>query len=118
MRVLDPEPAAGILHEARRNLSAAFPAFARMEEAERWGGLIDVTPDAVPVISSAPQIPGLFIATGFSGHGFGLGPGAGRLMADLVSGRTPIVDPTPFRLDRFRRTMPSSAQPAQRRAQG
>lgn len=101
VRVLDPEPDAGLLAEARRNLAAAFPAFARMEEAERWGGLIDVTPDAVPVISPADRIPGLFLATGFSGHGFGLGPGAGRLMADLVSGRPPIVDPTPFRLDRF-----------------
>lgn len=105
VRVLDPEPDAGLLAEARRNLAAAFPAFARMEEAERWGGLIDVTPDAVPVISPADRIPGLFLATGFSGHGFGLGPGAGRLMADLVSGRPPIVDPTPFRLDRFSRRM-------------
>jgi glycine/D-amino acid oxidase-like deaminating enzyme len=46
-------------------------------------------------------VPGFFIATGFSGHGFGIGPGAGRLVADLVSGHTPIADPAPFRLSRF-----------------
>ena len=45
--------------------------------------------------------PGFFIATGFSGHGFGIGPAAGRLMADLVTGATPLVDPAAFRLGRF-----------------
>ena len=56
---------------------------------------------AVPVISPVEQLPGLFIATGFSGHGFGIGPGAGRLMADLVTGAPPIVDPAPYRFARF-----------------
>ena len=63
--------------------------------------MIDVTPDAVPVISPVERIPGFFIATGFSGHGFGIGPAAGRLMADLVTGATPLVDPAAFRLGRF-----------------
>ena len=49
-------------------------------------------------------MPGFFLATGFSGHGFGIGPGAGRLMADLVAGDPPVVDPAPFRLERFART--------------
>ncbi len=106
VRVLDPAPNEGVLAEARRNLAAAFPAFRQMQEAETWGGLIDVTPDAVPVIAPVAQKPGFFIATGFSGHGFGLGPGAGRLMADLVSGAQPVVDPLPFRLERFRRSAP------------
>jgi glycine/D-amino acid oxidase-like deaminating enzyme len=66
-----------------------------------WAGLIDVTPDAVPVISSVEAIPGLFLSTGFSGHGFGIGPGAGRLTADLVAGDTPVVDPAPFAFSRF-----------------
>jgi hypothetical protein len=39
--------------------------------------------------------------TGFSGHGFGIGPGAGRLIAGMVIGATPVVNPTPFRLSRF-----------------
>ena len=69
--------------------------------AQQWAGMIDVTPDAVPVISAVDSLPGFFIATGFSGHGFGIGPGAGRLVADLVTGSDPIVDPTPFRLTRF-----------------
>jgi glycine/D-amino acid oxidase-like deaminating enzyme len=63
--------------------------------------LIDVTPDAIPVISSVDALGGFFVATGFSGHGFGIGPGAGHLMADLVTGSTPLADPTPFRYSRF-----------------
>jgi glycine/D-amino acid oxidase-like deaminating enzyme len=101
VRVLDPEPAGSLLEEARRNLSRAFPFFSNMVEAERWAGLIDVTPDAVPVISAVDAVPGFFILSGLSGHGFGFGPGAGRLMADLVTGATPIVDPTTFRYSRF-----------------
>jgi glycine/D-amino acid oxidase-like deaminating enzyme len=63
--------------------------------------MIDVTPDAVPVISPVEALPGFFIATGFSGHGFGIGPGAGKLTADLVTGTRPVVDPKDFRFSRF-----------------
>ena len=103
MRVLDPKPNETILAEVRDALSRLFPVFANLEVAESWGGLMDVTPDAVPVIDELKRIPGFFVATGFSGHGFGIGPGAGRLMADLVAGDPPVVDPAPFRLDRFAR---------------
>ena len=101
VRVLDPEPAASVLDAAMRNLVRDFPMFKGIAVAERWGGLIDVTPDAVPVISGIDSLPGLFVATGFSGHGFGIGPAAGRLTADLVTGATPLVDPKAFRLSRF-----------------
>ncbi|WAP68339.1 NAD(P)/FAD-dependent oxidoreductase [Jiella pelagia] len=100
-RILDPEPNVAMTDRALARLAAAFPAFRNARIAQRWAGLIDVTPDAVPVISTVDKRPGLVVATGFSGHGFGLGPGAGRLAADLVAGTTPIVDPAAFRLSRF-----------------
>ncbi len=102
-RVLDPEPDAAVLAEGRAVLAQKFPVFADMQVVQSWGGLMDVTPDAVPAIDAVARIPGFFIASGFSGHGFGIGPGAGRLVADLVTGDTPIVDPTPYRLSRFAR---------------
>jgi glycine/D-amino acid oxidase-like deaminating enzyme len=101
VRVLDPEPYEPILRQARGHAMAAFPALRTLKVAESWGGVIDATPDGVPVISAVDALPGFFIATGFTGHGFGIGPGAGRLMADLVTGDPPIVDPTPFRYSRF-----------------
>jgi glycine/D-amino acid oxidase-like deaminating enzyme len=103
VRVLDPPPREGALREALAALPRAFPAFAGIEVAQSWGGLIDVTPDAVPVIDRVDTLPGFFLATGFSGHGFGIGPGAGRLMAELVAGDAPVVDPAPFRFARFAR---------------
>ena len=101
VRTLDPAPSRAILDEGERNLVRSFPAFAGMTIAERWAGVIDATPDGVPVISEVPSLPGFYIASGFSGHGFGIGPGAGHLMADLVMGETPIVDPAPYRYGRF-----------------
>jgi glycine/D-amino acid oxidase-like deaminating enzyme len=102
IRTLDPEPSDTLLEEGRRNVIESFPVFRDMTIVERWAGFIDATPDGVPVISEAPSLPGFFIASGFSGHGFGIGPGAGHLMADLATGRTPIVDPRPFRYERLR----------------
>ena len=55
----------------------------------------------VPVIDHAASLPGLTIATGLSGHGFGIGPGVGRVTADLVMGRDPGHDLSRFRLTRF-----------------
>jgi glycine/D-amino acid oxidase-like deaminating enzyme len=101
VRVLDPPPHRAILKQARTHVTAAFPVFHGMRVAESWGGMIDVTPDGIPVISGVDALPGFFIATGFTGHGFGIAPGAGRLMAELVMGETPVVDPAPFRYSRF-----------------
>ena len=100
-RVLDPKPDSKYLREALDDLAKMYPAFASAKVAQEWAGLIDVTPDAIPVISTVESVPGLIIATGFSGHGFGIGPGAGRLIADLATGAPPIVDPKEFRFSRF-----------------
>ncbi len=100
-RILDPKPYNGILNEALKTLQQDFPAFQGIDVQERWAGMIDATPDAVPVIDAIAKIPGLFVASGFSGHGFGLGPGAGKLMADIITGDKTCVDPTPYRHGRF-----------------
>ncbi len=100
-RVLDPDPSGKVLRRAWASAQRAIPALQASELVQSWAGMIDVTPDAIPVISGVDTMPGMFIATGFSGHGFGIAPGAGRLMADLVADTTPCVDPAAFRLSRF-----------------
>ena len=72
------------------------PGLKGVEVAEAWGGTIDCTPDTIPVISPVDALPGFFLATGFSGHGFGIGPAAGKLAADIVTGDTPLVDPAAY----------------------
>lgn len=98
---MDPPVNRGLNDEAMRNLIAAWPIFAQAKIAQAWGGMIDVTPDSMPVIGPVNRLPNLMLATGFSGHGFGTGPAAGALVADLVMGTAPIIDPAPYRFDRF-----------------
>ena len=63
--------------------------------------MIDATPDVVPVMDRIEALPGLFLATGFSGHGFGIGPGAGKVMAGLVANVAQPFDLSRFRFSRF-----------------
>ncbi|MBU6420238.1 MAG: FAD-binding oxidoreductase [Proteobacteria bacterium] len=100
-RILDPAPQIRGLRQAMRHLARDVPVFADAKVAQSWAGFIDGTPDAIPVISEVKSQKGFYIATGFSGHGFGIGPGAGRLMAEIVAGETPVVDPSAFRMERF-----------------
>ncbi|MGQ0336043.1 NAD(P)/FAD-dependent oxidoreductase [Halomonas elongata] len=101
VRTMDPPVNAGLNDEAQRNLAAAWPVFEQATVESSWAGMIDITPDSNPVIGAVPGVPGLSIASGFSGHGFGTSPAAGQLAADLVAGSEPIIDPTPYRFERF-----------------
>jgi glycine/D-amino acid oxidase-like deaminating enzyme len=100
-RVLDPEPDAGVLAKALAAARATLPGFVDLQMEECWAGMIDVTPDVVPVLCAVDRPKGYFIATGFSGHGFGLGPGAGLLMSELIMKGEARVDLSAFRLGRF-----------------
>lgn len=101
IRVLDPEPDEATNLAVFKALQQAFPAFKTARITQSWAGMIDTTPDIIPVISPLDKISGCILATGFSGHGFGIGPGAGRLIADMVMGEKPVVDPSPFHIKRF-----------------
>jgi glycine/D-amino acid oxidase-like deaminating enzyme len=90
--VRDPAPDMSLVNSALAALIESNPELKGVEVAEAWGGTIDCTPDTIPVISPVDSLPGFFLATGFSGHGFGIGPAAGRLAADILTGDTPLVD--------------------------
>ena len=101
-RILDPRPDAGMIRETLARARELLPGLARVPVTAEWAGYIDSTPDGVPAIGET-AVPGLILAAGFSGHGFGIGPGAGHMIADLVTGARPILDPAPYspaRLDR------------------
>ena len=100
-RVNDPPTVTELNQEAMENLCAAWPVFKQAAVEEAWAGLIDVTPDSNPVIDTISALPGLTLATGFSGHGFGTGPAAGQLAADIATGEAPLIDPMPYRFSRL-----------------
>lgn len=101
MRILDPKVDATTVRLTHRRALDLVPALKERAVTAAWAGYIDSTPDGVPGIGETANLPGLVLAAGFSGHGFGIGPGAGHLIADIVSGATPIVDPRPYHPDRF-----------------
>ena len=100
-RSLNPIPTAKTIARIKSRLVDRVPAFVGIELAEAWSGMIDALPDVVPVLDRAEGVDGLWISTGFSGHGFGIGPGAGKLMANLIQGNEVDYNLTRFRLARF-----------------
>jgi sarcosine oxidase, subunit beta len=99
----DVQPPAWAVRVALDRAGAVLPAFSGAKVARVWGGLIDLTPDELPVIERAPEVEGLIVAAGFSGHGFCLGPVTGRIVADLALGRAPALPLAPFALARLAR---------------
>lgn len=100
-RILQPEPEKQVLRQMRAALERCFPEIAPAAFVETWGGMIEASPDVLPVISHVDGYEGLLVASGFSGHGFGIGPGAGRLIADMVRGVADRNEVRAFRLQRF-----------------
>ncbi|QGT82106.1 NAD(P)/FAD-dependent oxidoreductase [Pseudomonas coronafaciens] len=102
MRILDPKPDATAVELTYKRAVELIPLLKQSAVTAAWAGYVDSSPDGVPGIGEMTSLPGLVLAAGFSGHGFGIGPGAGHLIADIVSGVKPIVDPTPYHPDRFK----------------
>jgi sarcosine oxidase subunit beta len=87
-----------------------LPALADAAVSHAWAGLYEMTPDHNPIIGPAADVDGFFTIAGFSGHGFQHAPAAGRILSDVITGRDPKFDLSPFALDRFnRRTMAAEA---------
>jgi len=100
-RMLHPEPERDVLRQLRAALQRWFPEIAPADFVESWGGMIESSPDVLPVISQVDGCEGFLVASGFSGHGFGIGPGAGKLIAEMVQGVADRNEVRGFRLQRF-----------------
>ena len=102
IRVLDPPPNGGELEKAVTALRTTLPNIGPITIQRRWAGQIGMTPDFLPVIDRLDRPSGLLLATGFNGHGFGMGPMAGRLVSELILDGDTSHDLSAFRFDRFR----------------
>ncbi len=102
VRILDPKPDPAAVKETHRRAVELLPPLRSASIANAWAGYVDSTPDGVPGIGPVDGIPGFILAAGFSGHGFGIGPGAGHLIADLVTGDAPLFDPKLYQPERFK----------------
>jgi sarcosine oxidase subunit beta len=96
-----PASSSGAASAACRNILSYFPALADLKIIRSWAGWIDDCADHAPVISFTDEVPGLLIACGFSGHGFGIGPAVGKLLSEMVIDGRASLDLTGLRYDRF-----------------
>jgi glycine/D-amino acid oxidase-like deaminating enzyme len=99
---MDPTPDSRLLNKVMDSARELYPQLSQSRPAQTWAGMIDVMPDEVCTVGTLPELPGLVLATGLSGHGFGLGPGVGMLASQLISGATPLVKPDGLVPTRFR----------------
>jgi D-amino-acid dehydrogenase len=97
----DAPPTPVQVGRAEERVREILPLGERLQ-AEPWMGRRPNTPDSGPIIGRAPNVPDMWLAVGHGHWGLALGPATGRLLADLVTGGTPVVDPAPLGLERFR----------------
>jgi sarcosine oxidase, subunit beta len=88
--------------ELGAQVAERFPSYETAGLASSWTGVYDVTPDWNPVLGRLPDVPGLIVAYGFSGHGFKLSPAVGRVLAQEALGLPTEVSLVPYALERFR----------------
>jgi len=85
-----------------RGIMGYFPDLADAKIVRTWAGWIDECADHIPVISKVDEVPGLIVACGFSGHGFGISPAVGTLLAEMAMDKPLTLDLSELRYDRFK----------------
>jgi sarcosine oxidase subunit beta len=85
-----------------RGIMKYFPCLEEAKIVRSWAGWIDDCVDHIPVISKVEEVPGLILACGFSGHGFGISPTVGMLLSQMAMGEETTLDVKDFRYDRFK----------------
>ncbi len=108
----DPEETAGFktdfdtafVEKILTRAADRVPCFANLpvNPKRAWAGLYEMTPDHHPILGEAPELPGFFLANGFSGHGVMHAPATGKILSDLIlTGKTDLIDVSLLSLKRF-----------------
>jgi len=84
-----------------KSVTAVMPALKNLRMLRQWAGTYNMSPDKHPVYGEAPGLPGLYVAAGFSGHGFMLGPATGQCLAESILGLEPTLPWERLGLERF-----------------
>ena len=97
----DERVTAPVLSGIARCLTSLFPALRGVKVVRAWAGVMGFTADGLPLIGRSGAAPGLTLAAGFNGGGFSWAAITGKIVADLLTGKAPGFDLTPFAPDRF-----------------
>ncbi|MEK6718603.1 MAG: FAD-binding oxidoreductase [candidate division NC10 bacterium] len=107
-RTFDQGVPAGVIERLARGAAEAIPALRGASFLRTWTGTLEMTPDRVPIIGPVDGVEGYILASGFSGHGFCLGPIVGKLLSELIVDGEPSLSLREFRLSRFAETVGSA----------
>ncbi|MEK7219815.1 MAG: FAD-binding oxidoreductase [candidate division NC10 bacterium] len=107
-RTFDQGVPAGVIERLARGAAEAIPALRGASFLRTWTGTLEMTPDRVPIIGPVDGVEGYILASGFSGHGFCLGPIVGKLLSELIVDGEPSLSLREFRLSRFAATVGSA----------
>ncbi|WP_374377662.1 NAD(P)/FAD-dependent oxidoreductase [Dongia sp.] len=89
------------VRNAVHRFEALFPSARGVQAVESWAGNVDLMPDGIPVLGPVAALPGLILATGMTGHGFGMGPIVGKLTSEVALDGKPSLDLSAFRFERY-----------------
>ncbi|MBM7854742.1 sarcosine oxidase subunit beta [Desulfohalotomaculum tongense] len=89
------------LHEMAAKVTFILPVLKELRVVRQWAGLYDLTPDKTQILGAIPEVPGFFVAAGFSGHGFMIAPVVGKLMAEVMLGEEPEYPIDMYGVKRF-----------------
>jgi sarcosine oxidase subunit beta len=105
---LDPEPSFNLsidydaMAEASEHAMYRVPSLEKARIARGWAGLYEISPDHHAVLGKVPEVEGLILANGFSGHGFQHSPAVGKVISELIAdGKASMIDISPLRIERF-----------------
>jgi len=90
------------LDEMSKTVMEIMPKVGKLRVVRQWAGLYNLSPDRQPIISAVPEIPGFFVACGFSGHGFMFAPITGLMMTQIITGKETMLDRADYDLHRFK----------------
>jgi len=91
------------MEETAKRICRILPILSNLKIVRHWAGTYAMTPDAAPILGSVPEVGGFYLAVGFSGHGFMLGPITGVLMAEHILGKETSIPIEKFDVERFKR---------------
>ncbi|HHT62198.1 MAG: NAD(P)/FAD-dependent oxidoreductase [Bacillota bacterium] len=91
------------LEDVSRQVISVLPILKNIRLVRQWSGLYDMSPDANPILDQVPEVEGMWVLAGFSGHGFMVGPQTAVLVAQKITGEECFMPIERFSLDRFRR---------------
>ena len=86
-----------------KRICTVLPILSNIKVVRQWAGNYTMTPDAAPILGSLPGVEGFYLAAGFSGHGFMLGPMTGVLMAEHILGKETTISIDKLDIGRFER---------------